>query len=77
MPRYFFHIKDEATTILDQQGIDLVDLEAVRNEATQAARQSMSERVLDGHAPNGRTFIVTDEQGQIVLNFPFKLAISD
>ena len=76
MPRYFFHIKDEAT-ILDQEGIELADLKAVRNEAIQTARQSMSERILDGHAPNGRTFIVTDEQGQVVLNFPFKLAIDD
>jgi len=77
MPRYFFHIKDEATTMLDQEGIELDDLEAVRNEATQAARQGMSERVLDGHAPNDRTFVVTDEQGRVVLNFPFKEAIRD
>ena len=77
MPRYFFHIKDEATTILDQEGIELADLKAVRNEAIQTARQSMSERILDGHAPNGRTFIVTDEQGQVVVNFPFKFAIND
>lgn len=77
MSRYFFHIKDEATTILDHEGVELADLEAVRDEATRAARHSMSERVLDGHAPNGRTFVVTDEQGRVVLNFPFKLAISD
>jgi len=57
MPRYFFHIKDEATTMLDQEGIELQDLEAVREQATTLARQSMSERVLDGHAPNGRTFV--------------------
>ena len=40
-------------------------------------RQGMSERVLDGHAPNDRTFVVTDEQGRVVLNFPFKEAICD
>ena len=75
MPLYFFHIKDEATTMLDHEGIELDDLEAVREEATQAARQTMSGRVLDGHEPNGRAFVVTDEQGHVVLNFPFKLAI--
>jgi len=75
MTRYFFHIR--ATTMLDQEGIELQDLEAVREQATTLARQSMSERVLDGHAPNGRTFVVTDEQGQTVLTFPFKLAIHD
>ena len=77
MPRYFFHMKDEATTMLDHEGIELEDSEAVRNEATQAARRNMSERVLDGHAPNGRTFVVTDEEGQVILMFPFKDAISD
>ena len=77
MPRYFFHSKDEATTMLDHEGIELTDMEAVREEATQAARQSMSERVLDGHEPDGRAFVVTDEKGDVVLTFPFKLAISD
>jgi hypothetical protein len=81
MPRYFFHMKDEAATMLDHEGIELDDLEEVREKATQSARQCMSERVLDGHAtqwaPNGREFVVTDEEGQVVLLFPFKRAISD
>jgi hypothetical protein len=77
MPRYFFHIKEEAVTMLDHEGVELENLHAVRNEATQAARQSISERVLDGHGPDGRTFVVTDEQGRTVLTFPFKDAISD
>jgi hypothetical protein len=39
MTRYFFHIKDEATTMLDQEGIELQDLEAVGKQATTLARQ--------------------------------------
>ena len=75
MPRYVFDVTCDAVT--DREGIELDDLEAARNEAGRLARQSMSERILDGHDPNRRTFIVTDEQGQVVLNFPFKLAIDD
>ena len=75
MPRYYFHIKEEATTIRDNDGMELEELEAVRNEATQAAREMMSEDVREGYAPNGRTFVVTDERGQTVLMFPFKDAI--
>jgi len=77
MTRYFFHIKGEAKTVLDEEGIELTDLDEVREEATGSARQLMSEQVLRGQAPNGREFVVVDEQGQIVLTFPFKLAIRD
>jgi hypothetical protein len=52
-------------------------LEAVRDEATQAALDMMSERVLDGHKPNGDAFVVTDEDGQTVLTLLFKDAIND
>ena len=77
MPRYFFHIKDEQKTIRDVEGMELQDLDAVLEEARESARQIMSERVLEGHGPDGRVFVVTEEQGETVLTFPFRLAISD
>src|SRR5215831_20725206 len=43
MPRYFFHVKHDAATMLDREGIELDDLGAVRNEAM-TLRESMSER---------------------------------
>ena len=77
MPRYYFHIKNEVETIRDLEGQELHGLDAVREEATESAREMMSEKVRRGHGPDGRAFVVTDEQGQVVLDFPFKLAISD
>jgi hypothetical protein len=77
MPRYYFHIKDKVGIIRDEEGLDLHGLDAVREEATESAREMMSEKVREGHGPDGRAFVVTDEQGQVVLDFPFKLAISD
>ena len=71
MPRYFFHIKDEAETILDQEGSEFNNLDAVREEATESAREMMSDEVRRGHGPDGRAFVVMDEQGQTVLTFPF------
>jgi len=82
MPRYFFHVRHDTATMHDREGVELDDLEAVRNEVTTRARQSMSERILNGlnglngHAPEGRTFVVTDEQGQTVLTYSFMDAIS-
>jgi hypothetical protein len=64
--------------MLDREGIELDDLGAVRNEAATLARDSMSERIRDGFQPlDGRTFVVTDDEGRTVLMFPFMDAISD
>jgi hypothetical protein len=43
----------------------------------ESAREMMSGEVREEHGPDGRTFVVTDEEGQTVLTFPFKDAISD
>jgi cell division FtsZ-interacting protein ZapD len=77
MPRYYFNIKDKAQTVRDEEGIDLQDLDAVREEVTVAARQIMSDKLLFGQMANDETFVVTDEQGRTVLTFPFRDAIHD
>jgi hypothetical protein len=77
MPRYFFHIKDKAKTMLDQEGIELDDLNEVRKKATQGANRIMREQVRLGRPRDDQLFVVTDEHGQTVLTFPFKLAIRD
>jgi hypothetical protein len=46
MPRYYFHVENGQEIIRDEEGIDLSDLDAVREEATTAARQIMSQSVL-------------------------------
>jgi len=76
MPRYFFHIKDEVETIRDEEGIEFHNLDAVRGEAMESAREMMSGEVREGHGPDGRTFVITDEQGQTVLTFPFKMPLA-
>jgi Domain of unknown function (DUF6894) len=57
--------------------LELDDLDAVREEATQGARQVAREQVRLGRQRDDQSFVVTDEQGQTVLTFPFKLAIRD
>ena len=65
----------QTETIRDEEGIELRGLEAVREEATESAREIMSEEVREGHEPDGRAFVVTDEQGETVLTLPFKLTL--
>jgi hypothetical protein len=75
MPQYFFNIVEGHEIIHDEEGSDLPDLDAARAEATEAARQIMSQSVLKGHAIDGRKFVITDEAGATVLEFPFQDAI--
>jgi hypothetical protein len=77
MPRYFFHVKYKAKTIRDEEGMDLHDLDAVREEAEESARQITCDRLLLGELVEDEAFVVTDEEGQTVLICPFKAAISD
>jgi len=77
MSRYFFHIKCKAKMIRDEEGMDLEDLDAVREEAQESARQVTSDRLLFGEQIEDEAFVVTDEQGQTVLTFPFKDVIHD
>jgi uncharacterized protein DUF6894 len=77
MPRYFFHVKYKAKTIRDEEGTDLHDLDAVREEAEESARQITRDRLLFGELVEDEAFVVTDEQGQTVLICPFKDAIRD
>lgn len=75
-PRYFFHIQDGTKTVWDREGVELKNLDEVREEAMQSAREIMNEQVLKGEAPKERVFIVEDEKGETVLTFPFKLALT-
>jgi len=77
MTRYFFHIKYKAKMILDEEGMDLRDLDAVREEAEESARQITSDRLLFGELIEDETFVVMDDHGQTVLTFAFKDAVHD
>ena len=77
MTRYFFHIKYKAKMIHDEEGVDLQDLDAVRKEAEESARQITSDRLLFGELVEDEAFVVTDEQGETILIFPLKDAIRD
>jgi hypothetical protein len=76
MPRYIFHIYERGQATLDDEGVELDGIDAAREEATVAARELMSADVLSGLAPDGRRFVVTDEQDVVVFDLPFEEAIA-
>ena len=66
MARYFFHVRDGNTLLKDdEESQEFPNLEAVRLEALQAAREILSEAALSGHAGSLNQHIeVVDEAGR-------------
>ena len=75
MTKYFFHKRDGSELVEDEEGTDLPDLEAARNEAILAAREMMAEMVLEGKVVDGQQFEITSEDGSIADIVTFKSAI--
>jgi len=67
MPRYFFHVREGSTYHRDEEGQELPDAEAARQEAINAAREMLGERLLHGGGSlNHRSIEIADETGHVV-----------
>ena len=75
MPRYYFHVSLEGTLLRDPHGRQLPDADAAWEQARMAALDLMQTDF--GQPVNWARshFEVTDETGEIVLEFPFTEAI--
>jgi len=72
MPRYFFHIKSEDTFVEDLEGVELSGEKEAHAEATDAAREILSERVRKGEVIDGHEFDVHNERGTKLFSLPFR-----
>lgn len=72
MARYFFHVRDGDNLLEDdEQGEELPDLDAVRRQAIESAREILSEAALSGTAASLHQQIeVADASGKTVLTMP-------
>lgn len=71
MPRYFFHRRSD-DFVEDTEGVDLPGEVEAREEAVDAAREILAERVRRGEVVDGHAFEVHDEAGTKVFTFPFR-----
>jgi hypothetical protein len=68
MARYYFHIRNQGGFVRDEEGQDFPDLEAVKWEAEQSAREIFAERVKAGVKLDGELIEVHDRSGAIVYS---------
>lgn len=72
MTRYYFHIRKGTELIHDPEGIDFVDTKAAFQEAINAAREIVAERILKGEPFDGEGFEVVDHQGNPAFTLTFR-----
>jgi hypothetical protein len=72
MSHYFLRLRDGDTLLPDDgEGQEFANMEAVRLEAIESAREILSEAALSGKAGSLRQQIeVSDEAGQTILTIP-------
>ena len=71
MPRFFFHIYDDAVR-LDPEGRELPSVDAAKVEAIRNARELASAEVLKGHLGLSHRIEVTDAYDGPVATIRFK-----
>jgi len=69
MPRYFFHIKRGQVTVLDQDGVDLINSAQAEEEAARRAQEIVARE--GATAAKDRAIVVADENWQTLFEFLF------
>lgn len=70
--RYYFHVRGHEGLALDPEGAEFETLEAAYDEAFQAAREILADRLLRGEVIDGEVFEITMENGEIAGTVPFR-----
>ena len=76
MPKYFMHLRDSTDELLDPQGVELVNLEAVRKNVMAAAGDILAGDLRNGIVDLRYRIDAEDEVGEVVYTLAFKHAFS-
>ena len=76
MPRYFFHTRIGGDVLTDEDGAELRDPDHAWRVARATILASLEE---EGSDPRllAAVLVVTDEEGEVVLEFPFAEAVTE
>jgi hypothetical protein len=70
--RYYLNIRTGNELIIDDEGVDLPDLGDVAEEARQAARDILADRIKHGEKVDDGIFEVLDASGATVMTIPIR-----
>lgn len=72
MPRYYFNIRSHDSFEKDSEGAEFSSLDDAYDEAIQAAREILAEKVLAADVIDGQRFEITAEDGTVLRDVPFR-----
>jgi len=76
VPRYFLHLRDGSDELLDPEGSDFANLEALRNAVLFTVRDIMAGDIRNGILDLRFRIDAQDENGELVHCMPFKHALN-
>ncbi len=76
MARYYMHLRDGTEQLLDPEGLDYPNVEALRKAVLVAARDLMTGDIREGVLDFRFRIDAEDEGGVIIYSLPFKHAIN-
>jgi len=71
MPRFYFHVYNDVVAI-DEEGLELPDLEAAREQAMDSARELVCESIHKGHLNLDHRIEVEDDTHENVLTLTYR-----
>ena len=75
MPLFYFHLYNDLD-VIDEEGLDLLDLDAARANAIKEARAVMVDMVAEGRINFSHRIDIADESGDVVDSVNFSEAVA-
>ncbi len=72
MPRFFFNITSPNSSLPDENGVNLRDIDEVKSEAIAGARGILAADLRAGRPVDHQQFEVRDENNVLVFVLPFR-----
>lgn len=75
MARYYLHLRDGSDQVLDPDGAEFADMDALRKAALEAARDVMCCDLCNGMLDLRFRIDAEDDRGNLVYSLPFRDAV--
>lgn len=75
MAIFFFHIRDGALLIPDDEGLECFSLAAVHREGSLSAGDLITAHIREGTFPHGKAIEITDEHGSAIASMAARMQL--
>ena len=77
MKRYYFNIRDDGSTVMDEEGEEHASLEEARQSAVDAIKELAAARIRTGEVIGNTVLDVCDETGGVLKSISFRQVIEE